>query len=59
MGKAKDRSGVRGGRGLAEGIRRDWGKCEKHVVKFSVKTLKSSLHRTAQKEYNPFSFTEH
>ncbi len=44
MGKAKDRSGVREGRGLAEGKRGDWGKWEKHVVK----TLKPSLHRMIQ-----------
>ncbi len=49
MGKAKDRSGVREGRGLVEGIRSDWGKCKKLVVKRSEKTLKPSLHRMAQK----------
>jgi hypothetical protein len=43
MGKAKDRSGVREGRGLVEGIRRDWGKCEKQEVKRSVKNFEAKF----------------
>jgi hypothetical protein len=54
MAKAKDRNRVMEERGLAEGIRRDWGKCEKHVEKLSVKNFEAKFAQNGSKRIQTF-----